>query len=168
MWGNESICKGADFSWTGSHDFSDVDISGSLDLTGNLACGSNATIAGDITIDGVIKVDGTATEFGGGAGTALFFDPTAQTGATDSTTGAVHFPNVLKLKWGCATNVANNASVDISFATSFPTACFQAFASYVAANQAEAVAVIGVSKTGIFVNNGGTLASDIRWFAIGR
>lgn len=49
MWGPESICLGADYTWTGAHEFD-----ASIDITGSVA------IDGDLTMDGAFEIDGTS------------------------------------------------------------------------------------------------------------
>ena len=53
-----SICRGADFTWTGAHefdgtiDFSSCWFDDSVDIQGRLTCASNVTITGDLSVGG--------------------------------------------------------------------------------------------------------------------
>lgn len=80
MWGPKSICLDADYSWTGTHEFSSVDISGSLDLTGHFACGSeivgeiSASFSGEVDISQTLNCASDVNVAGGFGvdGTAVF------------------------------------------------------------------------------------------------
>lgn len=118
---------------------------------------SNAAPDGETELVNKKYVDDTV------AAEAMSPDP--MTGDSDST-GTVTFPNGLIWKWGKQT--LTGFSTAVIFASSFPSACFQAFAcggTNVAIGDDHNAHTI--SKTGFTIQHA-TQSTLARWFAVGR
>lgn len=152
----------------GSCDFSDVFIEGDITIAGKVIVDGSADfsdvyIEGDLTVKGDFKVDSTATEFGKTAGIGLFYDPTVYAGGETCTIG-----NGFIMKMGVS-SVNANTTIDVSFATPFPTAGLMATGSFHDDNaNISEPAMAEVTVTGVSVTNASSVSTDIAWFTIGR
>ena len=195
--GPKSICRTDDFTWDGAHlfdasvDMSDVAVTGDLTLAGKFETdgtvnfngdvavladasfdgtvdfGDGVAFAAEVSITGILKVDGTASAFGGTAGIGLWYDPTIATGGTDVTELTITIGNGTILKIGRTARTGTDT--DISFATAFPTSCFQAFAnSGTNANIGEPPGTYSIATTGFIVQQNNAAETVLRWWAIGR
>ena len=164
---------------------------GTLKSTGDFTVGANKVVvtaaSGNTTIAGTLGVTGVATlgdtsalaTSGAPAADAQIankkyvddqiaseaIDPDPMTGSDDSI-GTITFPNGFIMKWGKASRTGTDTT--LTFATAFPTACFQVIACGGATNATAAVfSTHTITKTGCVLRASAN-SPTIRWFAIGR
>lgn len=191
-----SICKGADFTWTGEHQFDntatftdrvdfssvgitgDVTIDGAVDITGRVIIDGSVDVSGAGVVDGTWNfndlVDFSTVNIEKVDSTAIQFGGTAGIGLffdpTNYTTAAskesIKFPNGLIMKQGCA--VGKSADFTVSFAAAFPNAIVNAQIQYRKDSLDAGDMHLGdVSKSKFTCLLSGIADVDVYWFALG-
>ena len=145
--------------------------------TGNYYTATNVeTVLAEVAARGQIPSQtSNAGKFLKTDGTALSWATAGAPTGSISTTGSVTFPGGLIFKWGrTATIVVDTSDNVVTFATAFPTACFQVIAScatgaVVGGGTAErfSIAAHNFSVSGFLVDND-ALDQMVAWFAIGN
>lgn len=191
-WSPRSICKGADFTWTGGHEFdASVDFSQSvnfdctvdfkkttdisiLNVSGMLTCLSSGYFTNDVSCKADLVVDGTAVfttevDISGNCDISgnLYVSGTSTSIAPLYAGGeSITFPNGMIMKMGYIADPGVN--YDVSFGTAFPTAIISIGVTPVhATNTWASVVTSGRGVGGFTISDAGAI-TGCYWMAIGR